>query len=180
MRDHEQQRRQIASRLGEPERLSFPSGWTMMNCCVDYFFPRLHSGRTMPRCERCNSKLEELAYNCNHCGGRFCSDHRLPERHSCTGETAIKNVSRESENYETVDVSSTKMPGKRKDAISHSTPDVNPDGTLDYGQEGPVDEEEPEEYQNDGGRNKRVLLLIAAVVLLGLLGVLGSQDLIPL
>lgn len=27
-----------------------------------------------------------MSYTCNHCSGTFCSDHRLPEAHSCSGE----------------------------------------------------------------------------------------------
>ena len=33
-------------------------------------------------CQICG-KSEALPYRCKYCGGYFCSDHRLPENHSC-------------------------------------------------------------------------------------------------
>jgi len=30
-------------------------------------------------------KDENMPYNCRHCGGTYCGDHRLPENHNCTG-----------------------------------------------------------------------------------------------
>jgi membrane associated rhomboid family serine protease len=38
----------------------------------------------MSRCDECG-KQENMPYHCRHCGGTFCSDHRLPENHSCPG-----------------------------------------------------------------------------------------------
>ncbi|MBE8540104.1 rhomboid family intramembrane serine protease [Geoglobus acetivorans] len=36
------------------------------------------------KCDICG-KDELLPYKCSYCGGTFCSDHRLPEKHSCEG-----------------------------------------------------------------------------------------------
>jgi len=36
-------------------------------------------------CDYCFEKLGGLGYRCHRCGGRYCEEHRLPERHSCPG-----------------------------------------------------------------------------------------------
>jgi membrane associated rhomboid family serine protease len=38
----------------------------------------------MAKCDECGAH-ENMPYNCRHCGGTFCSEHRLPENHSCPG-----------------------------------------------------------------------------------------------
>jgi Zn-dependent protease len=38
----------------------------------------------MVDCESCG-KDTYMPFRCNYCGGYFCSDHRLPENHTCTG-----------------------------------------------------------------------------------------------
>lgn len=38
----------------------------------------------MVQCDRCGRDVD-LPFRCNYCGGYFCSDHRLPEFHGCTG-----------------------------------------------------------------------------------------------
>jgi Zn-dependent protease len=38
----------------------------------------------MVQCDRCGRGVD-LPFRCNYCGGYFCSDHRLPEFHGCTG-----------------------------------------------------------------------------------------------
>lgn len=35
-------------------------------------------------CHVCG-EVKGLPYTCNYCGGRFCRDHRLPEKHRCYG-----------------------------------------------------------------------------------------------
>jgi len=42
-------------------------------------------------CQFCG-KEESLPFVCNYCGGTFCSDHRLPEAHRCTGNLSSKPV----------------------------------------------------------------------------------------
>lgn len=41
------------------------------------------------RCDYCG-KYEMLPFNCKYCGGVFCSSHRLPEYHECSGLKAMK------------------------------------------------------------------------------------------
>lgn len=38
----------------------------------------------MAKCDVCG-KDESMPYNCRHCGGTYCGEHRLPENHNCTG-----------------------------------------------------------------------------------------------
>jgi uncharacterized protein len=37
----------------------------------------------MATCDVCGRE-ESMPYNCRHCGGTYCSEHRLPENHDCT------------------------------------------------------------------------------------------------
>ena len=39
----------------------------------------------MVQCDYCG-KEEYMPFRCKYCGGYFCSDHRLPEMHNCTGD----------------------------------------------------------------------------------------------
>jgi hypothetical protein len=38
----------------------------------------------MATCDVCGRE-ENMPYRCRHCGGTFCSEHRLPESHGCPG-----------------------------------------------------------------------------------------------
>jgi len=38
----------------------------------------------MAECDICGEE-ESMPYECRHCGGTFCGDHRLPESHDCPG-----------------------------------------------------------------------------------------------
>ncbi len=38
----------------------------------------------MARCDYCGRE-SGMPYQCRHCGGTFCSEHRLPENHDCPG-----------------------------------------------------------------------------------------------
>jgi len=38
----------------------------------------------MATCDVCG-KQTNMPYQCRHCGGTFCADHRLPENHDCPG-----------------------------------------------------------------------------------------------
>lgn len=37
----------------------------------------------MKECDKCGETIS-MPYNCNRCGGYYCSDHRLPEKHNCS------------------------------------------------------------------------------------------------
>lgn len=43
----------------------------------------------MARCDACGKDVA-LPFTCKQCGGRFCSEHRLPENHSCRAAGAVK------------------------------------------------------------------------------------------
>lgn len=52
----------------------------------------------MSECSKCGKEIS-MPYNCNGCGRDFCSTHRLPEKHNCSGlhqtiEITQKNNSR--------------------------------------------------------------------------------------
>ena len=38
----------------------------------------------MARCDSCGNECT-LPFTCQHCGGKFCPDCRLPPNHDCTG-----------------------------------------------------------------------------------------------
>ncbi|MCH7660552.1 MAG: rhomboid family intramembrane serine protease [Euryarchaeota archaeon] len=38
----------------------------------------------MAQCDRCGAH-ENMPYRCHRCGGTFCGQHRLPEKHDCPG-----------------------------------------------------------------------------------------------
>ncbi|HEX3002217.1 MAG TPA: AN1-type zinc finger domain-containing protein [Methanoregula sp.] len=38
----------------------------------------------MTRCDHCGNETT-LPFTCQHCGGKFCPDCRLPPNHDCTG-----------------------------------------------------------------------------------------------
>ena len=38
----------------------------------------------MTRCDHCGNECT-LPFTCQHCGGKFCADCRLPPNHDCTG-----------------------------------------------------------------------------------------------
>jgi uncharacterized protein len=38
----------------------------------------------MARCNKCGNEVV-LPFTCQHCGGKFCPDCRLPPNHDCTG-----------------------------------------------------------------------------------------------
>lgn len=44
----------------------------------------------MPRCDRCGKECA-LPFTCQHCGGSYCSDCRLPPVHACSGLQSWKN-----------------------------------------------------------------------------------------
>ncbi len=37
----------------------------------------------MARCEACGDELDQFAYTCTYCSEDHCTEHRLPEDHSC-------------------------------------------------------------------------------------------------
>ncbi|MDZ7689306.1 MAG: rhomboid family intramembrane serine protease [Halobacteriales archaeon] len=43
----------------------------------------------MQRCEECGKEIS-MPYTCSFCGEKYCSEHRLPENHSCDGLSSYK------------------------------------------------------------------------------------------
>ena len=41
----------------------------------------------MPRCDSCGNECT-LPFTCQHCGGKFCPECRLPLNHQCSGITS--------------------------------------------------------------------------------------------
>ena len=52
----------------------------------------------MVKCDYCG-RDEDIPFRCNYCGGYFCSDHRLPEFHACTGLDRGIGAERRSRDY---------------------------------------------------------------------------------
>ncbi|WP_174591062.1 AN1-type zinc finger domain-containing protein [Methanocella conradii] len=44
------------------------------------------------KCDICG-EYELLPFKCKYCGGTFCGEHRLPEKHDCTGLAILKSPS---------------------------------------------------------------------------------------
>jgi len=44
----------------------------------------------MPRCDHCGNECS-LPLTCQHCGGKYCTDCRLPPAHECAGIQSWKN-----------------------------------------------------------------------------------------
>jgi uncharacterized protein len=47
-------------------------------------YPEKTIGNVMTRCDHCGSECP-LPFTCQHCGGKFCAECRLPPNHNCTG-----------------------------------------------------------------------------------------------
>lgn len=70
----------------------------------------------MAKCDKCNKNVS-MPYQCNICGEKYCSDHRLPEKHNCkkldrkglSGNEAIKSA-----NYDEAEDSSVTEKLKKK------------------------------------------------------------------
>lgn len=43
----------------------------------------------MGKCSRCDGD-DNLPFTCTYCGNVHCSDHRLPEKHECSGSESIQ------------------------------------------------------------------------------------------
>ncbi len=56
-------------------------------------------GYASSHCNYCLTSLP-FSYRCHRCGGWYCAEHRLPERHNCPGESgklAVERVQRKEE-----------------------------------------------------------------------------------
>jgi len=48
----------------------------------------------MQRCDECGKEIS-MPYTCSFCGQKYCSEHRLPENHTCDGLSSYKKGVRE-------------------------------------------------------------------------------------
>lgn len=47
----------------------------------------------MGECSTCGEQIDVVSgYSCNYCTGTYCSTHRLPEQHSCPGQSNAANL----------------------------------------------------------------------------------------
>ncbi|KGG50681.1 ubiquitin [Mitosporidium daphniae] len=58
--------------------------------------PNSSTKKSARRCpvDGCQSKPAPIVGECRYCSSKFCSTHRLPESHMCTGLSACKTSSR--------------------------------------------------------------------------------------
>jgi len=91
----------------------------------------------MATCDLCGRSVD-LSHSCSYCEGTFCDQHRVPETHDCHAQAVAQPVhDKESapgaegiETPEPMDVSSARATSS-KSSGGDSTPDVNPDGSLE-------------------------------------------------
>lgn len=80
----------------------------------------------MQRCEECGEEVS-MPYTCSFCGDKFCSEHRLPENHSCDGLSSYEKDVRDSGKvYDGPSTSPTASTGGR----GYSLPSL--DGNVTY------------------------------------------------
>jgi hypothetical protein len=102
----------------------------------------------MPVCDQCGN--EDVSHDCSYCDGTFCSRHRIPESHECSGlknrqiaaeleaaasEGAVIGRVEEEDNQEDVDLS-------RPEPDVAASPDMNLDGSIEQS-------EHPERIERD-------------------------------
>jgi hypothetical protein len=99
-------------------------------------------------CDQCGESAE-LAYQCNYCGGRYCSEHRLPEGHSCDGVEFLSGTRGWFRSKESGDVVSSSAEMKSPDPIKPeytvgATPSADyessPEVTVTADEDGPEDD----------------------------------------
>lgn len=66
-------------------------------------------------CHFCG-KNEPLPFKCSYCGGVFCGDHRIPEKHDCPGSGPVKTI-----------VISKEMEDEMIKRMNEQTKTLNPD-----------------------------------------------------
>lgn len=102
----------------------------------------------MPVCDHCGK--EDVSHDCSYCDGTFCSRHRIPETHECSGlknrqiaaeieaaasEGAVIGRVEEDDEQEEVDLS-------RPEPDVPASPDTKLDGSIEKS-------EQPEQIERD-------------------------------
>jgi len=83
----------------------------------------------MAKCDQCG-KNENMPYQCRHCGGTYCADHRLPENHDCPGLESWDDPSAVFDSG--FDDSVNQRGGGTGGVASRLGIDTGPGGTLSY------------------------------------------------
>jgi len=83
-------------------------------------------------CDYCG-RVQQLPFTCIRCGGQFCTDHRLPEYHRCSGRSAKPSPSRQKSRQRSPG-SSRPSPQQRSgtthsDRLRNGPPTRRPDST---------------------------------------------------
>ncbi|WP_410320617.1 AN1-type zinc finger domain-containing protein [Natronomonas sp.] len=103
----------------------------------------------MVRCEYCWD--EGVRFRCNWCGGVYCGNHRLPEKHGCDG-SPHEFQKNERRSVEPIDSNSIGRTGKRPASdFGESSPDVAPDGSIVQ------DGEDMDSKNKDGDQNSSLI-----------------------
>ena len=89
----------------------------------------------MARCDACGED-ENMPYNCRHCGGTYCGDHRLPENHGCPGLETWNDPDGVFDSGFDDSVQSGSRPGRGGASagglLDGIVPDTGPGGPLGY------------------------------------------------
>lgn len=133
----------------------------------------------MTECHWCNEEIEHaLPYQCNECGHRFCSDHRLPEAHLCSAlrsdelrfgkdsATDDGDGSYSEREYPTVDPETY---GSPKEPEVESSPDVTRDGGVKETPNKPDFSSRSDEPSEEGGSDGGILVILLGLIVLPLI-----------
>lgn len=101
----------------------------------------------MPTCEACGADGSWSGRTCSYCGGRYCPDHRLPEKHDCDGLATVPAsvAGAASEPRQTPEPIRPQTVGATREESLDRGPDIAPDGSL----------RQPETTQDDGDDGRR-------------------------
>lgn len=144
-------------------------------------------------CAVCD-RQQRMPYTCKYCNLHFCTNHRLPERHNCTGlaktgnqkwfeaekssararTEVVKSGGMKTTRPKSVDSSTIPAVGKTESSTSwkrearerSSGPDTAPDGALIYGEE---EIDHVVTLEEDTAVSWRRLVIIGLLLTLGVL-----------
>ena len=85
----------------------------------------------MTTCDVCG-KQTNMPYHCDHCGGTFCAEHRLPENHDCPGLDDWNDPGGVFDSGFDDSVSTGSQQSSSKSLLERIGIDTGPGGTLAY------------------------------------------------
>jgi membrane associated rhomboid family serine protease len=87
----------------------------------------------MTTCDVCGTQTN-MPYHCKHCGGTFCSEHRLPENHDCPGldDWGDPDGVFDSGFDDSVTTGSGSTTSSSTSMLSYLKPDTGPGGVSGY------------------------------------------------